>query len=76
MAPLVVVSKPMPDLSPPPTSPTRPDGGIVAEPPEERVRRAGGPVDCAVYGCGCGTLFEAEVSASVRCPHCGGEQAW
>ena len=42
----------------------------------ERVRRAGGPIDLAVYTCGCGYLFSAPVSTTVRCPHCGGDQAW
>lgn len=43
---------------------------------EHRMRDSGGPDDRALYRCGCGTAFRAEVSASVRCPHCGGEQAW
>jgi hypothetical protein len=42
----------------------------------ERVREAGGPVDRAFYTCGCGCLFEAEVSTTVACPHCGVGQAW
>jgi rubrerythrin len=50
--------------------------GAQAEPPEERARRAGGPEDHALYTCSCGYAFEADVSASVRCPHCGDEQAW
>jgi DNA-directed RNA polymerase subunit RPC12/RpoP len=29
-----------------------------------------------VYSCGCGFVFEAQVSTSVDCPHCGGPQAW
>jgi len=41
-----------------------------------RAQRAGGPEDRALYGCACGTHFTADVSASVRCPHCGDEQAW
>ena len=44
--------------------------------PEDRVRRAGGPQDRALYVCSCGCAFEASVTASVHCPHCGGEQAW
>jgi hypothetical protein len=43
---------------------------------EHRLRDSGGPDDRALYRCGCGTAFRAEVSASVSCPHCGGEQAW
>ncbi|MGI8595659.1 MAG: hypothetical protein ACR2ML_15125 [Solirubrobacteraceae bacterium] len=44
--------------------------------PEDRVRRAGGPQDRALYACSCGYAFEASVTASVHCPRCGGEQAW
>lgn len=32
--------------------------------------------DRAVYKCLCGYVFEAPVSTSVGCPHCGGTQAW
>jgi hypothetical protein len=48
----------------------RPDG------PENRELRAGGPQDSALYICRCGSAFQATVSASVRCPHCGDGQAW
>jgi hypothetical protein len=44
--------------------------------PQLRERRAGGPEDTARYHCHCGFVFEAAVSASVACPHCGGAQAW
>jgi hypothetical protein len=40
------------------------------------VREAGGPIDRAAYGCHCGCRFSASVSTTVRCPHCGTEQAW
>ena len=43
---------------------------------EHRLRDSGGPDDRALYRCGCGTAFRADVSASVSCPHCGGDQAW
>jgi hypothetical protein len=43
---------------------------------EARLRDAGGPDDRALYRCGCGTAFRAEVSTSVSCPQCGGAQAW
>jgi len=46
------------------------------DPLAERVRAAGGPVDTALYTCGCGYLFSAEVSTTVSCPHCGTGQAW
>lgn len=43
---------------------------------ERRLRDAGGPNDRACYSCTCGYLFEADVSTSVSCPHCGSAQAW
>lgn len=43
---------------------------------ERRMRRAGGPQDTALYGCGCGYVFDAPVSTSVSCPHCAASQAW
>ena len=42
----------------------------------QRVRDAGGPIDRASYSCECGLLFEAWVSTTVKCPHCGAGQAW
>jgi len=42
----------------------------------ERHRAAGGPEDRALYRCGCGHKFQAEVSSSVGCPRCGTAQAW
>lgn len=41
-----------------------------------RARRAGGPEDVAHYSCACGYVFEATVSTTVACPHCGSGQAW
>jgi hypothetical protein len=41
-----------------------------------RSRQAGPPQDHAVYNCQCGYVFEADVSTSVGCPHCGIMQAW
>ncbi|HEX8976793.1 MAG TPA: hypothetical protein VF781_09790 [Solirubrobacteraceae bacterium] len=41
-----------------------------------RRRLAGAPQDQALYSCGCGFVFAAQVSTSVDCPHCGGTQAW
>ena len=29
-----------------------------------------------MYSCECGFVFEAQVSTSVDCPHCGNPQAW
>jgi hypothetical protein len=43
---------------------------------ERRLRASGGPHDRAQYTCGCGYVWDADVSASVACPHCGASQAW
>lgn len=43
---------------------------------ERRHRAAVAPEDHALYRCQCGYQFEASVSASVCCPHCGCPQAW
>ena len=51
-------------------------GGSTPRRPEERERRTGGPQDSALYICRCGSAFQASVTASVRCPHCGEPQAW
>jgi predicted Zn-ribbon and HTH transcriptional regulator len=40
------------------------------------MRESDGPVDLGYYACGCGYEFAAPVATSVRCPHCGSEQAW
>jgi hypothetical protein len=47
-----------------------------AQAPQARERAAGGPEDRAAYRCSCGCVFEAPVSTTVGCPHCGGTQAW
>ena len=43
---------------------------------ERRLRESGGPDDRAMYTCSCGYVFEADVTTSVTCPHCGAGQAW
>ncbi len=43
---------------------------------ERRARESGGPIDNAQYNCSCGMIFQAAVSTSVACPHCGAGQAW
>ena len=43
---------------------------------ERRLRASGGPNDRAQYACGCGYVWETDVSASVACPHCGAALAW
>jgi len=50
--------------------------GACCDPAVDRARSAGGPLDVAVYTCGCGYLFSAAVSTTVSCPHCGTDQAW
>jgi predicted Zn-ribbon and HTH transcriptional regulator len=41
-----------------------------------RAREAGRSQDEALYRCQCGFVFQAPVSTSVGCPHCGDTQAW
>jgi hypothetical protein len=43
---------------------------------EWRMRESDGPVDLGYYACACGYEFAARVATTVRCPHCGAEQAW
>lgn len=51
--------------------------GVHERTPNNRSRRLGGPSqDRALYSCGCGYAFDALVSTSVDCPHCGDRQAW
>ncbi len=45
-------------------------------PPRGRRRELGPLQDQALYACACGYVFEATVSTSVDCPHCGDTQAW
>ena len=64
---------PAPEESPPPT----PAAAVGDEHVDERRHRAAvNPEDHALYRCSCGYQFEADVSASVACPHCGTSQAW
>jgi hypothetical protein len=46
------------------------------QPLQARERAAGGPEDTAAYRCSCGCVFDAPVSTTVGCPHCGDTQAW
>jgi hypothetical protein len=55
---------------------TQMTGGGGVDVAVQRVREAGGPVDHACYACACGLLFQARVSTTVTCPHCGAGQAW
>jgi hypothetical protein len=43
---------------------------------ERRHRESVAPEDSALYSCSCGFQFQAPVSTSVACPHCGTGQAW
>jgi rubrerythrin len=51
-------------------------GGTAARSEMVRIHEGGPPQDQAVYTCQCGYVFEATVSTSVDCPHCGSAQAW
>ena len=65
---------PTPRVTPPPAAPPQP--AATDHPQERRARESGGPIDNAAYNCACGYVFEAPVSTSVHCPHCGTAQAW
>lgn len=56
------------------SSPAR--GGAHMEPVHRSLRQGGASQDRALYSCGCGYAFDAPVSTSVDCPHCGDRQAW
>ena len=57
--------------------PAEPPSGRAAGEPGHRSHRLGGcSQDRALYSCGCGYAFDALVSTSVDCPHCGDRQAW
>ncbi|QEC47998.1 hypothetical protein FSW04_10740 [Baekduia soli] len=56
-----------------------PDAPEAADPhllAERRHRASVAPEDHALYACACGFQFQASVSTSVACPHCGSGQAW
>jgi hypothetical protein len=58
-----------PAPAPAPTSPAEHSA-------ERRHRACVAPEDTAYYACSCGFQFQAPVSTSVACPHCGTGQAW
>lgn len=62
--------------APRPTAPTPPPAPAEKRSHERRARESGGPIDNAQYSCSCGLVFQAAVSTSVACPHCGTGQAW
>jgi hypothetical protein len=47
-----------------------------SDPATQRIREAGGPIDHGFYSCGCGYVFVADVSTTVKCPYCQAGQAW
>jgi len=53
-------------------APTQTPGAPRARSVEARDANA----DSACYACSCGYVFNAAVSTSVSCPHCGARQAW
>ena len=65
-----------PTLRQAPAKPPEPAPAAVDHPQERRARESGGPIDNAQYSCSCGMVFQAPVSTSVACPHCGTAQAW
>jgi hypothetical protein len=62
-----------PHVDPPATVAPQPADDLADE---RRMRESGGPDDRAMYTCSCGYVFQADVSTSVTCPHCGTGQAW
>lgn len=59
-----------------PVEPTRKATPIAGDEPARTVDNAGQSLDLASYSCECGYVFEAQVSTTVDCPHCGASQAW
>lgn len=60
----------------PAPTPAEEPAPVADHPAERRHRACVTPEDSALYTCGCGFAFQAAVSASVACPHCGTGQAW
>lgn len=71
--PASVAAPAAPAPAPAPAAPVPLDANLAAE---RRHRASVAPEDTAHYGCGCGFQFEAPVSTTVACPHCGAAQAW
>ncbi len=76
---LISRSRPRPPAPAPAPTKVRPPAAVATS----DVRRESGTCsgrpltnDAAMYHCQCGFVFEAPVSTSVGCPHCGGTQAW
>jgi hypothetical protein len=74
-----IFGRPAADVAPAPPAPA--PAAATEQPVDEhlaerRHRDAVTPEDTALYGCSCGFQFQAPVSTSVSCPHCGTGQAW
>jgi hypothetical protein len=63
-------------VHPAPRAAAAPEPSPAPHPMQRRAKESGGPVDNAQYMCTCGYVFNAAVSTSVECPHCGTGQAW
>jgi hypothetical protein len=79
--PARVITSPPDERTSPPDERTSPPGKrplseTAAPAPVARRRREPATEDQAMYSCECGFIFQAAVSTSVGCPHCGGSQAW
>jgi hypothetical protein len=74
-----IFGRPAADVAPAPPAPApaaAPEQPVDEHLAERRHRDAVTPEDTALYGCSCGFQFQAPVSTSVSCPHCGTGQAW
>jgi hypothetical protein len=72
-----IFGRPAPEVEPAPTArAAAPEQPADEHPAEQRHRDSVTPEDTALYGCSCGFQFQASVSTSVSCPHCGTGQAW
>jgi hypothetical protein len=75
-----IFGRPAVDVEPAPPVPASaaeaPEQPIDEHLAERRHRASVTPEDTALYGCSCGFQFQAPVSTSVSCPHCGTGQAW
>jgi hypothetical protein len=60
------------EVAPPPAPPA----AIEDHTDERRHRESVACEDTAHYACSCGFQFQAPVTTSVACPHCGSGQAW
>jgi hypothetical protein len=75
-----IFGRPASDVEATPTAPivpaAAPEQPVDEHLAEQRHRASVTPEDTALYGCSCGYQFQASVSTSVSCPHCGTGQAW